>query len=167
MILKTCLFSERIGVFAVKTLFASHSLLREVIKMKNVAIKENHLYNKAYKRGKRSAGKYAAVYVLRDLKAHRVMLENPEKKYLNRLGIAVSKKIGNAVKRNRAKRIIRAAYRAIEAELSTGQLVVISARSTICGVKSTDVERELREAFKRLDMYKKKVPSEKTENNDK
>jgi ribonuclease P protein component len=135
--------------------------------MKNVAIKENHLYNKAYKRGKRSVGKCTAVYVLRDLKAHRVMLENPEKKYLNRLGIAVSKKIGNAVTRNRAKRIIRVAYRAIESELSTGYLVVISARSAICGVKSTDIERELREAFLRLDMYKKKVPSSTTENNDK
>ena len=124
--------------------------------MKNVAIKENHLYNKAYKRGKRSAGKYTVVYVLRDLKAYRVMLENPEKKYINRLGIAVSKKLGNAVTRNRAKRIIRAAYRSIEAELTTGFLVVISARNDIVGVKSTDVKRELETAFSRLDMYKKK-----------
>ena len=124
--------------------------------MKNVAIKENHLYNKAYRRGKKSIGKYTAVYVLRDLKAHKVMLTNPEKKYLNRLGIAVSKKIGNAVTRNRAKRIIRAAYRSVEAELSVGFLVVISAKSDIVGVKSTDVEQELREAFSRLDMYKKK-----------
>lgn len=124
--------------------------------MKNVAIKENHLYNKAYRRGKRSVGKYTAVYVLRDLKAHRIMRDNPEKKYLNRLGIAVSKKLGNAVTRNRAKRIIRAAYRAIEAELVTGYLVVISARNDIVGVKSTDVERELREAFSRLEMYRKK-----------
>ena len=124
--------------------------------MKNVAIKENHLYNKAYRRGKKSVGKYTAVYVLRDLKAHRIMLENPEKKFLNRLGIAVSKKLGNAVTRNRAKRIIRAAYRSIEADLSVGFLVVISARNDIVGVKSTDVERELREAFARLDMYKKK-----------
>ena len=124
--------------------------------MKNVAIKENHLYNKAYRRGKKSVGKYTAVYVLRDLKAHRIMLENPEKKFLNRLGIAVSKKLGNAVTRNRAKRIIRAAYRSFEAELSVGFLVVISARNDIVGVKSGDVERELREAFARLDMYKKK-----------
>ena len=124
--------------------------------MKNVAIKEKHLYNKAYRRGKKSIGKYTAVYVLRDLKAHKVMLANPEKKYLNRLGIAVSKKIGNAVTRNRAKRIIRAAYRSIEAELSVGFLVVISAKSDIVGVKSTDVEQDLREAFSRLDMYNKK-----------
>ena len=124
--------------------------------MKNVAIKENHLYNKAYRRGKKSIGRYTAVYVLRDLKAHKVMLANPEKKYLNRLGIAVSKKIGNAVTRNRAKRIIRAAYRSVEAELSVGFLVVISAKSDIVGVKSTDVEQELREAFSRLDMYKNK-----------
>ena len=124
--------------------------------MKNVAIKENHLYNKTYRRGKRSVGKYTVVYVLRDLKAHRIMKANPEKKYLNRLGIAVSKKIGNAVTRNRAKRIIRVAYRTIEAELVTGYLVVISARGDIVGVKSTDVEGELREAFSRLEMYRNK-----------
>ena len=123
--------------------------------MKNLAIKENHLYNKAYKRGERSVGKYVAVYVLRDLRARRIMLENPEKKYLNRLGIAVSKKIGNAVTRNRAKRIIRAAYRSLEGEIKTGYLIVISARSEIVGKKMQDVLRELRSAMLRLDMYKK------------
>ena len=130
--------------------------------MKNLAIKENHLYQKAYRRGKRYVGKYVAIYVLRDLAAHKIMKANPEKEYLNRLGIAVSKKIGNAVVRNRAQRVIRAAFRNIERELRVGFLVVISARSAIDGVKSNDVEIELRDAFMALEMYRKNtLPEEK------
>lgn len=129
--------------------------------MKNVAIKENHLYNKAYQRGKRSVGKYVAVYVLKDLKAHRLMLANPEKKYVNRLGVAVSKKIGGAVQRNRAKRIIRAAYRSIEDELKAGFLVVISARVAIADAKSTDIEAELRRAFSHTEMFRQENGTQK------
>ena len=130
--------------------------------MKNVAVKENHLYNKAYSKGKRFSGRYVRVYVLKDLRAKRVMLANPEKKYINRLGISVSKKNGGAVVRNRIKRIIREGYRAIEREelLLTGNLVIIAARNEAADVKSTDVERELRYAFKKLDMLKKSDSSE-------
>ena len=47
--------------------------------MKNVAIREHHLYNKAFQRGKRQVGKYVAVYVLRDLAAKRLRNAHPEK----------------------------------------------------------------------------------------
>ena len=125
--------------------------------MKNVAIKENHLYNKAYNKGRRFFGRYVRVYVLADLKAKKIMLANPEKEYLNRLGISVSKKNGGAVVRNRLKRIIREAYRAIDKEgiLYTGYLVVIAAKNEAVDVKSTDIERELRYAFRKLEMIKK------------
>ena len=124
--------------------------------MKNVAIKENHLYNKAYTNGKRFFGRYVKVFVLRDLKAKQLMLANPEKQYLNRIGISVSKKNGIAVVRNRIKRIIREAYRAIEKQdlLRDGYLVVISAKNEAADVKSTDIERELRYAFRKLEMFK-------------
>ena len=126
--------------------------------MKNVAVKENHLYNKAYTKGKRFFGRYVRVYVLKDLKAKKVMLANPEKEYLNRLGISVSKKNGGAVVRNRIKRIIREAYRAIERDdiLYKGYLVIIAATNEAADVKSTDIERELRYAFRKLEMTKPK-----------
>lgn len=121
--------------------------------MKNIAIKENHLYVKAYRRGDRYVGKYVAVYILRDLAAKRLRKENPQKQTVNRLGLSVTKKIGGAVQRNRAKRIIRAAYDGLKGDLRRGFLIVISAREAINGQKSDNVERELRAAFKKLNMF--------------
>jgi ribonuclease P protein component len=120
--------------------------------MKNVAIRENHLYNKTYKKGKNYVGKLVAVYVLKDLAASKLARANPEKKYLNRVGLSVSKKLGSAVVRNRAKRIVRAAYDTLKNELRTGNLIVISVRMAAIDKKSTDVALELREAFKSLQM---------------
>ena len=120
--------------------------------MKNIAIKENHLYVKAYRRGERYVGRYLTVYVLKDYAAKRLCKENPQKQTVNRLGISVTKKIGGAVERNRAKRIIRAAYGTVKNDLRRGYLIVISAREQINGRKSTDLEEELRSAFGRLAM---------------
>ena len=131
--------------------------------MKEIAIKENHLYNKTYTRGKRFVGRYVAVYVLKDLAAKRLRKENPRKEYVNRLGLSVSKKIGGAVSRSRAKRIIRAAYRAHADELRRGSLIVISARMAIAGKKSTDIEAELLKAFDELNMIKTADTTPKSE----
>ena len=134
--------------------------------MKNIAIRENHLYSKAYKSGKRAVCGTVAVYVLRDYAASRLRKENPQKVFVNRLGLSISKKIGGAVARNRAKRIIRAAYDSVRDELKTGFLIVISARGAIVGKKSTDVERELRYAFRRLALLEPNpAPSERTNTN--
>ena len=118
--------------------------------MKNVAIKEHHLYDKTFRRGKRSVGKYVAVYILRDLKAEKLKNAHPQKIYVNRLGLSVSKKIGGAVERNRAKRVIRAAYDSVKAELKTGNLIVISPRTSILSHKSYDVAAEPKMAFAEL-----------------
>ena len=122
--------------------------------MKNYAIKEHHLYNKAFRRGERFVCKTVAVYVLRDYAAKRLMRENPEKKYYNRFGVSVTKRVGGAVQRSRVKRILRAGYRAVEPEIKAGYLVVISPRDGILSAKSTDVERELRKGFARLEMFR-------------
>ena len=123
--------------------------------MKFKAIRENHLYQKAYNKGNRFVGKLVAVFVLRDHAARRLMMAHPQKRYLNRIGLSVTKKTGGAVARNRAKRIIREAYRAVwnEGQLKTGFLVVIAARTDIVGKKTADVEKDLRRAFRKLDFY--------------
>ena len=127
--------------------------------MKNVAIREHHLYNKTYRKGKSYVGRLVAVYVLQDRAADRLARANPEKKYLNRLGISVSKKLGGAVVRNRAKRIVRAAYDTLKTELNTGNLIVISVRTAATGKKSTDVANELTRAFEALSMLNVSIES--------
>ena len=124
--------------------------------MKLAAIKEHHLYNKAYRNGKSATGQSVSVYVLRDYAARRLMLAHPQRLTVNRVGISVSKKIGGACVRNRAKRIIREAYRALlrEGQLKVGFLVVIVAKPAIVGKKSTQIEGELRRAFERLQFFR-------------
>ncbi len=120
--------------------------------MKYPAICEHHLYNKAYRQGKHFFGRYVCVYVLKDLRAKKLQREHPQKKLVNRLGLSVSKKIGGAVERNRAKRIIRAGYSEVQNNLKKGNLIVISAKPEINGKKSTDIAKELKYAFSKLQM---------------
>ena len=123
--------------------------------MKEFAIKENHLFVKAYTKGTRFSGKTVTVYVLRDYKAAKLKKENPQKKYLNRIGFTATTKLGNAVTRNRCKRIMRAAYRGIlsERSLRTGNLIVISARGQAVGATSEEVKRDLVAAFGKLGLF--------------
>ena len=123
--------------------------------MKHSAITEHHLYNKVFQRGERFVGRYVTVHVLTDYAAKKRMNAHPLKRYTNRIGLSVTKKIGGAVERNRAKRILRAGLRATEAKapLKTGKLIVIGARPDIVGQKSTDVCRELTAAFRKLGMF--------------
>ena len=117
--------------------------------MKYTTITENHLFGKAFKKGKRFRGSDVAVYVLPDYTAKRRMMANPRKEYINRTGISVSKKLGSAVTRSRVRRIIREGYRAAckESPIKTGNLIVFGARNAAVGAKSTDIARELSVAF--------------------
>ena len=125
--------------------------------MKLTAIRENHLYRKAYSGGRRAATPTVCVYILRDRKSNQLKKAHPEKKLVNRVGIAASKKLGGAVERNRAKRVVREAYRLIDASIGVkkGYLVVIATRtaSTVC--KMQDVKRDLQSCLHRLDMLEK------------
>lgn len=111
-------------------------------------INSNKDFVKAYKKGKFTANKTIAVYFI------------PNRTPYNRIGITTSKKIGNAVQRNRARRIIRAAYRKTEKLFPLGYDIIFVARPDINAVKSTSLEkfikqRVLKDMNKPFKSYKK------------
>lgn len=124
--------------------------------MKFRAICENHLYSKAYSKGKRAVTSALAVYVLPDYHAKRLAKAHPEKKTVNRIGLTTSTKLGGAVVRSRTRRILREGLRQLmrERELRVGYLIVIAARSAATKLKSTDIKLQLEEAFTRLGFFK-------------
>ena len=130
--------------------------------MKPYAIKENHLYKKTFQRGKRWSGKFVSVYILKDLAAKKLKRANPQKQYINRIGLSVPKREGGAVERNRVKRIIRAGLQGVERRynLRRGYLIVIAARPGIERQKSPAIESELRYIFKKLEMLEPRPPKE-------
>lgn len=68
------------------------------------SLKKNHDFQYVYKKGKSFANKYLIMY----------QMENHLGK--NRVGISVSKKVGNSIVRHRVTRLIRESYRLQEGD---------------------------------------------------
>ena len=122
--------------------------------MNYISLTENHLFSKAYASRQRAVTHSVAVYVMKDRHEKRLKAANPQKESINRVGIAASKKIGGAVERNRAKRVIREAYRQTDREpgIKRGFIIVIAARERSAVCKMQDVKRDLQYALAKLDM---------------
>jgi len=84
-----------------------------------------------YKEGKSYANKYLVMYVL---------INNKEE---NRLGISVSKKVGNSVVRHRITRLIRESYRLQEDVFQKGYDIVIVARAGAKEKNYSEIESAL------------------------
>jgi ribonuclease P protein component len=102
---------------------------------KTESITENYLFRRLYKIGRSSVQPHIAVYYRKN------------KLGCNRLGITATKKIGNAVQRNRARRLIREAYRLSEEGLPTGVDIVVVARQRAVTAGMQDVRKSLLRAF--------------------
>src|SRR5574344_1294739 len=109
--------------------------------MKLYTVKENHLFSKAYQKGKKSVKKYVCVYVMPDYHAARLQRENPLKLRICRVGFTATKKLGGAVARNRAKRIMREAYYKTckNHDVKTGLIIIIAARVSVTEAKTEQV----------------------------
>ncbi len=97
-------FRSRNSIFLYKSMKFSESL------------KKNRDFQFVYRNGKSWANRYLVLYVLRTEGAR------------NRIGISVSKKVGNSVVRHRLTRLIRESYRLNEAHFDDGLDMIVIAR---------------------------------------
>ena len=95
------------------------------------SLKKNHQFQFVFRNGKSYANKYLVMYVK----------ENGLEK--NRIGISVSKKVGNSVVRHRVTRLVRESYRLHESIYNSGLDIVIVARPGAATVGYNEVESAL------------------------
>lgn len=95
------------------------------------SLKKNKDFQFVYKNGTSYANRYLVMYVL-----NRQCKEN-------RLGISVSKKVGNSVVRHRVTRLIRESYRLNERVFQTGFDLVVIARPLAKGRSYQEIEGAL------------------------
>ena len=95
------------------------------------SLKKNYDFQRVYKTGKSYANKYLVMYVVEN---------NTDR---NRLGISVSKKVGNSVVRHRVTRLIRESYRLHENIFNSGLDIVVIARNSASRVSYMEIESAL------------------------
>lgn len=88
---------------------------------------------------------FRTLYYRGKSQAHPVLVTYVRKNRLGypRVGITTGKKIGNAVQRNRCRRIIREAYRELAPRVAGGWDLVFVARTRTVYKKSTDIVRAM------------------------
>ncbi len=96
------------------------------------SLKKNYDFRIVYRKGRSLANRYLVVY------------KYPNNTNANRIGISVSKKVGNSVVRSRVTRLIRESYRLNEDNIEKkGWDFVVIARSSANGASYQDISNSL------------------------
>ena len=101
-------------------------------------------FNNIYRRGKSIGEKYIVLFFKRN---------NLE---YSRTAFLASKKVGNSVLRNRARRLMKESFKTVNNDLKEGYDIIFIARNTINGMKEKDVESSLKRAIKKGKLSKEK-----------
>ncbi|MCR4955841.1 MAG: ribonuclease P protein component [Lachnospiraceae bacterium] len=95
------------------------------------SLRKNLEFKYVYSHGKSYANRYLVMYVM----------NNNSKK--NRIGISVSKKVGNSVIRHHVKRLIKESYRLHEEMFNSSLDIVIIARTSAADADFRQIESAL------------------------
>lgn len=109
---------------------------------KDTVIRKNREFRRTYLKGKSEVSPNLVTYIIK----------NRYKK--NRMGITTGKKIGNAVKRNRARRVIKCAYFELQQKLKPGFDIVFVGRVKTTVSKMQVVKNEMERQFCKLGILK-------------
>ncbi len=96
-----------------------------------VTLTRNNDFRRAYTKGKSFVGPLVVCYVRKN------------RLPVTRVGITTSKKVGGAVQRNRARRVLREAFRGLSGGVRPGYDLVLVSRGKTPFVKSTEVALHL------------------------
>lgn len=110
---------------------------------KTIIIKKNYEFKNFFSKGKFYHGEYIHMYI------HQNKLE------FNKLGIAISKKTGNAVNRNRIKRLIRENYKIHEENIKTGYNILITFNNKEKNIKQSNfynIKEDFYKIFKKANI---------------
>ena len=117
------------------------------------SLKKNNEFQRVYRKGTSQANRYLVMYVL------------PNQHMKNRLGISVSKKVGNSVVRHRVTRLIRESYRLNERSFRQGLDIVVVARPNAKDRTYQEIESALMHLAGRMKIRREaEVHSEESEN---
>ena len=109
---------------------------------KNVLRRKND-FTTIYNRGKSIGDRYVVLFYRKNNLPY------------NRMAFLASKKVGNSVKRNRARRLMKESFRLTDLKVPTGYDFIIIARNTITNAKCAEVKKSLESAFRRTGVIKK------------
>ena len=110
--------------------------------LKNNVLRKDADFDNVYKRGRSVGERYVVVFYIKN---HRD---------INRTCFLASKKVGNSVRRNRARRLMRESYRLMKDRLPAGYDMIIIARNTITGRTFFEVDKSIKRAFSKAGLLK-------------